>query len=183
MDFSKFKEYYTKNGKFKDHFQDSVILLPMTSNIGSCDYNESCGLNGIVGGFFRNLSREKVSPIDNEADAIDRINKYLQDEIQMSDDDIKDFINIARNILCPDGKFQAIDSSFLKYYPFHSSEGKKSTKDKFLRGQEKIADYVSSMAGDAFDIDSAKGRADLFTTTIKNALQSGFNPTLTSYFA
>ena len=37
MDFSKFKEYYTKNGKFKDHFQDSVILLPMTSNIGSCD--------------------------------------------------------------------------------------------------------------------------------------------------
>ena len=174
MDFSKFKEYYTKNGKFKDHFQDSVILLPMTSNIGSCDYNESCGLNGIVGGFFRNLSREKVSPIDNEADAIDRINKYLQDEIQMSDDDIKDFINIARNILCPDGKFQAIDSSFLKYYPFHSSEGKKSTKDKFLRGQEKIADYVSSMAGDAFDIDSAKGRADLFTTTIQNALQSGF---------
>ena len=34
MDFSKFKEYYTKNGKFKDHFQNSVILLPMTAQGG-----------------------------------------------------------------------------------------------------------------------------------------------------
>lgn len=173
MDISKFKEKYTDNkGDFHDNFQTTIKLLPFITNISTEAYDETCGFNGVVGGFFRNLSHDKVEPIKNShKDVVDRVGEYLREQSKMSEEKINKLKSVVENILCPDGNFRAIDSSFLKYYPFrYIGEGKEGKKDKYVKGQAKFADYISCMMDDFLDDEKIKGRNDLFTQIVKRAL-------------
>lgn len=174
MDTLRFNSIYKESGSFVDKFQTVIKLLPVTTNNSGCSFDVTCGFDGIVGRFFRNLQTTKVNPIsDVEKEVLVHLNDYLINNRNMDEDSALSFLNVFRDILCQNGKIQAIDSSFLKYYPLAQDRGKSSkSSDKYVSGQKKIADMLSSMFGDFLSTDTIKGKKDLFTSTIKEALDN-----------
>lgn len=175
MDITKFKqEYIDAKGNLSDKFQSFIKLVPFTSNNASCWFDSTCGFNGIVGRFFRNLYPSEIEPIHDIDAALDKIRSYLVDQRQMQDNEAGQFVEIARNILCPDGNIQAIDASFLKYYPLiiTGNNGNSKSSNKYVNGQKKLADYLSCMANEVIGDEELNGRKDLFTSEIKKALSN-----------
>lgn len=147
----KFKEVYYKPDKkggriFFDVFRASVGVLPFTSNPSSCDYDKTCGIRGITGGFFRKCKDRQVKAIEDfEANAITPVKEYLKTERQMRSDQIDTFVNVMKDIMYPDNSFTIIDSSFLKYIPLTTDKNQEKKSKKYISGQEKIVDYLGSM--------------------------------------
>ncbi len=144
------KEYYKKDKKgeesFFDVFRASVNILPFTSNTSTCNYDKTCGIRGITGGFFRKCKDRQVKAIENfEANAIEPVKKYLKDERKMRDEQIDTFIKVMRDIMYPDNSFTIIDSSFLKYLPLANNQDLDKKSKKYISGQTKIIDYLGSM--------------------------------------
>lgn len=180
MDITKFKkEYIDAKGNLSDKFQSFIKLVPFTSNNASCWFDSTCGFNGIVGRFFRNLYPSEIEPIYNIDAALEKIRSYLIEQRQMQDNEAEHFVEISRNILCPDGNIQAIDASFLKYYPLilKGGNGNSRSSDKYISGQKKLADYLSCMTEKAIGDDELSGRKDLFTSEIKKALSNSLEIT------
>lgn len=144
------KEYYKTDKKgvrtFFDVFRAFVGVLPFTSNTSTCNYDKTCGIRGITGGFFRKCMDRQVKAIEDfEANAITPVKDYLKNERQMRSDQIDTFVNVMKDIMYPDNTFTIIDSSFLKYIPLTTDKNQEKKSKKYKNGQEKIIDYLGSM--------------------------------------
>ena len=167
--------YHDAKGTFKDFFQTSIRILPITSNPASCSFDDSCGFDGVAGRFFRNLYENKIDPIDDIKDQVIKpLHDFLTQDKEMSEGEADRFIKIALNIVCPSDKLSVIDASFIKYLPYAKDARNKKSKssDKYVSGQKKLADFLSS-ANTYTTITDSTDKKDLFTNIIKAAFEHG----------
>lgn len=83
--------YHDAKGTFKDFFQTSIRILPITSNPASCSFDDSCGFDGVAGRFFRNLYENKIDPIDDIKDQVIKpLHDFLTQDKEMSEGRLTD---------------------------------------------------------------------------------------------
>lgn len=167
LDNSNYREKYIRRGKLQDANSLFINIFPFTTNLSACAINKNNGVQGIVGEFYRIIKKEQTAPIEDKEKARQKIKAYAE-ECFSNKEKIDVFLNIAEDILFPNGKLNPINRSFLKYIPL-------SEVGKFRSGETKYAQYLRSMLLD--DISGEEylnaPTEDLFSILISNAFNDG----------
>ena len=178
--YSKFTEhYYKKDQKFADNWNETINLLPFTSNTSTSSYDKTCGLLGVTGEFFRKWENKEILPVADYKEQIYKpVRAFLEENGQMDSKEIKGLMNVVKDIIFPDNRMNIVDTSFLPFIPLvDKSLDDKSNRvgKKYKDGQKKIADYLYSMLNNESKACSLSSGAtsNLFSYTITQGLQLG----------
>ena len=176
MNFEKFYNTYLQEGNnSKDEFHETINVLPFTSNPSTSNFDSSCGLKGITGEFFRKCSSHEIIPItDYKKDASGPVIDLLSRKKSLLGNSLGFFQEIMDDIMSAKGEFVPFDASFLKYMALDTIEKKgKRVESKYGNGQKKIAEYLVSMLNGESIPQRANSNNNLFSKTIRNALDAG----------
>lgn len=172
IDLEAYNANYHQKGKFIDNWQEGIKLLPFNSNPTSA-FDKRCGLQGTTGEFFRLWENDGSCAIDDfEESVIKPLTNYLSDSKQMPNEQIKEFVNMMKDILYVNGNLNICDSSFLKFIPLMPNDENISSKEKkkYSDGQRKLANYLLSMLSLDSDKSSLKEANNLFTKILFEGL-------------
>lgn len=171
-----YSTYYYNDGiihagqaKTKDGFCNTIGLVPFTSNPSVSDFDGSVPLSGITGEFFRLVSGTDEQ-FEEYCEAEDKVRAFITQQKGMKDDVAARFCEVMKDLMNIDGKFNPIDSSFLRYAPCDTVfRNGKNVPSKYGDGQKKLAQYLYAMLDDYVDISLSKP-SNLFSDTIQQAL-------------
>ena len=167
---------YLANYIDKAAWQKSIKVLPVNSETAS-GYDKRCGMQGTTGEFFRMLENDGVEPIENfEESLIQPVIRYLETQQTMTEEKIKEFSLLLRDVLCVNGNLNITDVFFLKYLPLvpndeHISPGERK---KYKKGQEKLAAYLFSCIADKEFSVLDERQNNLFFSVLKDAIPNNF---------
>ena len=159
-------------GKFVDNWQKTVRTLPFSSNVSTSVYDKKSSLLSTAGQFVRQLLADGSQPIESfEISVRKAVRDYLLQK-NMSEEQIKQFIEVVDDVFDVDGNLNIADSSFFRYVPVIPEDASVSEKDKkkYSDGLKKIADYLVSMFNDAKIDLKVRGSNNLFLEVVAGAL-------------
>ena len=172
IDLEAYNKHYHQGGKFIDNWQEGIKLLPFNSNPLSA-YDKKCGLHGTTGEFFRLWDNDGTKPIEDfERSAVEPVKEYLVTQKQMPTVQVKEFVQMMRDIMFVNGNLNITDSAFIKYLPLVPNDERISMKDrkKYNDGQRKLANYLYSMLSDDMQISGHSETPNLFSKILQEAL-------------
>lgn len=169
--------YDKKKQQLIDNWQEGIRILPFSSNPTSA-VDRGAGIEGPTGLFFRIMGNETVKPIEDSHKTEEAVEQFLSTKGGMSAQQVKDFLDIMRDILFINGTLNITDTSFIKYLSIVPNDESLSekTRKKYKSGQTKLANLLCSLCEDGIDL-SGQDNKNLFTKILKEALSntnSGF---------
>ena len=169
--------YDKKKQQLIDNWQEGIRILPFSSNPTSA-VDRGAGIEGPTGLFFRIMGNETVKPIEDSHKTEEAVEQFLSTKGGMSAQQVKDFLDIMRDVLFINGTLNITDTSFIKYLSIVPNDESLSekTRKKYKSGQTKLANLLCSLCEDGIDL-SWQDNKNLFTKILKEALSnsnSGF---------
>lgn len=175
IDISKYEQHYHKGNAYVDNWREGIKIIPFENHLKRSGFDKSCSLQGTTGEFFRRLCNDSSSEIINFEESVEKpVRAYLAKYNKLSDENVKELVEIIRDVLYVDGNLNITELAFLKYLPTvpRTDNLNDATVKKYDDGQKKLASFLLSTLADASWKMPEYKDANIFSKILKNALET-----------